>query len=88
MSARRRRGRSRSACTSSPRTAAGELTLRYDWPVSTGREKVEYNKAGWKLPSFTPAGYYELDPHRMYRALSLHAVGHADAARDVLQLGA
>jgi lipoprotein-anchoring transpeptidase ErfK/SrfK len=43
------------------------LALRYDWPVSTGREKVEYNKAGWKLPSFTPQGYYELDPHRMYR---------------------
>ena len=47
-------------------TADG-LSLRYDWPVSTGREKVEYNKAGWKLPSFTPQGYYELDPHRMYR---------------------
>lgn len=45
---------------------AGGLTLRYDWPVSTGREKVEYNKRGRKLPSFTPAGYYELDPHRMY----------------------
>lgn len=44
----------------------GGFTLRYDWPVSTGREKVEYNKAGWKLPSFTPAGYYELDPRRMY----------------------
>jgi lipoprotein-anchoring transpeptidase ErfK/SrfK len=45
---------------------ADNLDLRYDWIVSTGREKVEYNKAGWKLPSFTPAGYYELDPHRMY----------------------
>lgn len=46
---------------------AGNLTLRDNWPVSTGREKVEYNKAGWKLPSYTPKGYYELDPHRMYR---------------------
>ena len=46
---------------------AGELTLRDNWAVSTGREKVEYNKAGWKLPSYTPKGYYELDPHRMYR---------------------
>lgn len=45
----------------------GGLKLRYDWLVSTGREKVEYNSAGWKLPTFTPAGYYELDPHRMYR---------------------
>jgi hypothetical protein len=34
--------------------------------VSTGREKVEYNATGQKLPSFTPAGYYELDPHRFY----------------------
>lgn len=46
---------------------SGDLVLRYDWPVSTGREKVEYNKEGWKLPSFTPQGYYELDPKRFYR---------------------
>ena len=45
----------------------GELMLRNDWPVSTGREQVEYNQAGWKLPSYTPKGYYELDPRRMYR---------------------
>lgn len=45
----------------------GDLMLRNDWPVSTGREQVEYNKAGWKLPSYTPKGYYELDPRRMYR---------------------
>jgi lipoprotein-anchoring transpeptidase ErfK/SrfK len=46
--------------------ASGDLTLLYNWPVSTGREQIEYNSAGTKLPSFTPAGYYELDPGRMY----------------------
>ncbi|HET7335522.1 MAG TPA: L,D-transpeptidase family protein [Rhizomicrobium sp.] len=44
----------------------GDLSLLHAWPVSTGREKIEYNAAGRKLPSFTPRGYYELDPHRMY----------------------
>lgn len=44
----------------------GELAMLYDWPVSTGREKVEYNSAGEELPSFTPEGYYELDPHRFF----------------------
>jgi len=44
----------------------GTLAMLYDWPVSTGREKIEYNQAGAKLPSFTPRGYYELDPHRFY----------------------
>jgi lipoprotein-anchoring transpeptidase ErfK/SrfK len=44
----------------------GDLALKYDWPVSTGRERVEYNK-GERLPSFTPQGYYELDPDRIYK---------------------
>jgi hypothetical protein len=46
--------------------AGGELALLHDWPVSTGRERVEYNSAGRRLPSFTPAGYYELDPDRFF----------------------
>ena len=46
--------------------ANGELVLFNNWPVSTGREKIEFNAAGAKLPSFTPAGYYELDPKRLY----------------------
>ena len=46
--------------------ANGDLALLYNWPVSTGREKVEFNADGLKLPSFTPAGYYELDPKRFY----------------------
>ncbi|MGH6870548.1 MAG: L,D-transpeptidase [Rhizomicrobium sp.] len=48
------------------KTAAGGLALMYNWPVSTGREKVEFAPTGQKEPSFTPAGYYELDPGRMY----------------------
>ncbi len=45
---------------------SGDLVLLNNWPVSTGREKVEFNAAGEKLPSYTPAGYYELDPKRFY----------------------
>lgn len=44
-----------------------KLTLLYDWPVSTGREQVEFNESGWRLPTYTPAGYYQLDPKRFYR---------------------
>src|SRR5579885_200149 len=46
--------------------ADGNLVMLYNWPVSTGREKVEYNAAGLRLPSYTPTGYYELDPRRFY----------------------
>ncbi|MBV9330812.1 MAG: L,D-transpeptidase [Alphaproteobacteria bacterium] len=46
---------------------SGDLDLKYNWLVSTGREKVEFNDAGVRLPSFTPQGYFELDPVRMYR---------------------
>jgi hypothetical protein len=42
------------------------LRLRYDWPVSTGREQIERNGAGRKLSTFTPTGYYELDPARFF----------------------
>lgn len=45
---------------------SGDLVLLYNWPVSTGREKIEFNESGAKLPSFTPQGYYELDPDRLY----------------------
>jgi lipoprotein-anchoring transpeptidase ErfK/SrfK len=45
---------------------SGDLVLLHNWPVSTGREKVEFAPDGTKQPSFTPAGYYELDANRMY----------------------
>lgn len=51
---------------------SGDLTLAYNWPVSTGREKVEFNPAGRKLGSFTPTGYFELDPHRFYESYWSH----------------
>ncbi len=44
----------------------GTLAMLDDWPVSTGRERNELNAAGTMLPSFTPQGYYQLDPARMY----------------------
>jgi lipoprotein-anchoring transpeptidase ErfK/SrfK len=47
--------------------ASGNLDLLYNWPVSTGREIVEFAPNGQRAPSFTPQGYYELDPDRMYK---------------------
>lgn len=44
----------------------GDLAMLYNWPVSTGREKMEIAPNGTRAPSFTPAGFYELDPSRMY----------------------
>jgi hypothetical protein len=46
---------------------SGDLNLLYNWPVSTGREVVEFAPNGQRAPSFTPQGYYELDPDRMYK---------------------
>ena len=45
----------------------GNLDLLYNWPVSTGREAVEFAPNGQRAPSYTPQGYYELDPDRMYK---------------------
>ncbi len=47
--------------------AGGNLDLLYNWPVSTGRELVEFAPGGQRAPSFTPQGYYEIDPDRMYK---------------------
>ncbi|MGN6147042.1 MAG: L,D-transpeptidase family protein [Rhizomicrobium sp.] len=46
--------------------ASGDLAMLYNWPVSTGRELVEMAPNGTLQPSYTPAGYYELDPKRMF----------------------
>jgi lipoprotein-anchoring transpeptidase ErfK/SrfK len=43
------------------------LALLHDWPVSTGRERMETDIRGVKMSTATPAGYYQLDPKRFYR---------------------
>jgi len=45
---------------------ADGLKLAYEWAASTGREKAEINALGRHVITATPAGYYQLDPRRMY----------------------
>jgi hypothetical protein len=45
----------------------GALTLIHNWPVSTGRDVIETAADGSHQDSLTPEGYFELDPHRMFR---------------------
>lgn len=45
---------------------SGDLALLYNWPVSTGRERIEFNPEGRRVQTDTPPGYYELDPNRSY----------------------
>jgi lipoprotein-anchoring transpeptidase ErfK/SrfK len=45
----------------------GALRLLYDWAASTGREKAETSPRGRHTVTDTPAGFYQLDPDRMYR---------------------
>jgi L,D-transpeptidase catalytic domain len=47
--------------------AKNALSLLHDWPVSTGRERMETDLHGVKMSTATPAGYYQLDPKRFYR---------------------
>jgi lipoprotein-anchoring transpeptidase ErfK/SrfK len=49
------------------KTANNDLALLYDWAASTGREREEINPRGRRSFTATPAGYYQLDPDRMYR---------------------
>ena len=44
----------------------GDLGFLYAWPVSTGRERLEYDSAGSHIMTNTPAGFYELDPDRFF----------------------
>jgi lipoprotein-anchoring transpeptidase ErfK/SrfK len=53
--------------------AQGALVLAYDWAASTGREQYEISPLGVRSHTDTPAGFYELDPDRMYRAYHSHA---------------
>ena len=46
----------------------GALQMAYDWAASTGREQYEVSALGSHTHTGTPAGLYELDPARMYRA--------------------
>ncbi len=46
---------------------SGDLAMLYNWPASTGREKDEIAPNGTRQPSFTPRGYYQIDPDRMYK---------------------
>ena len=48
------------------KNARGELVLSHDWAASTGREQYEISPTGRHARTVTPAGYYELDPDRMY----------------------
>ena len=48
--------------------AGGNLAMLYNWAASTGREKIEIAANGTRQPSFTPQGYYQLDPDRMYKS--------------------
>ena len=52
---------------------SGNLELLYDWAASTGREAREISPRGERTRTTTPAGFYELDPDRMYR--SYHSYG-------------
>jgi lipoprotein-anchoring transpeptidase ErfK/SrfK len=45
----------------------GGLDLKYNWLVSTGREKMELNDESRRMGTDTPPGYYQLDPDRIYR---------------------
>lgn len=48
------------------KTEDGQLDPLYDWPVSTGTEKMETDLHGRLQSSQTPMGFYELDPARIY----------------------
>jgi hypothetical protein len=50
----------------------GRLRLLHDWAASTGRERREISPRGERTFTTTPAGYYELDPDRMYRSYRSH----------------
>jgi hypothetical protein len=45
----------------------GALTLIDNWPASTGRDVIETSQDGARQDSLTPEGYFELDPHRMFK---------------------
>lgn len=44
----------------------GELSMLYDWPVSTGRDSIEPDANGHLQSTVTPRGFFELDAARFY----------------------
>ena len=48
------------------KTEGGNLALLHDWPVSTGRERIERDAHGHVEYSGTPLGFFELDPKRFF----------------------
>jgi hypothetical protein len=55
------------------KNASGVLDLVYDWAASTGREEYEVSPLGHHVFTATPAGFYQIDPARMYRQYTSHA---------------
>lgn len=49
------------------RAEDGAMSLLYDWPVSTGREKKEKTPSGRKTFTHTPVGSFKLDPKRFHK---------------------
>ncbi len=47
--------------------AGGNLALLYNWPVSTGRELVEFAPNGQRAPSFTPQAITSSIPTGVYK---------------------
>src|SRR4051794_29990143 len=48
------------------KTDNGDLNLLHDWPVSTGRERLETDPHGHRQSTATPSGFYQLDAGRLY----------------------
>ncbi len=55
---------------------SGDLSLKYSFPVSTGREVAMLGPSGRMYHTNTPQGYFQLDPERIYRRYTSHEWGH------------
>lgn len=55
---------------------SGDLTLKYSFPVSTGREVAMLGPSGQMFHTSTPQGYFQLDPERIYRRYTSQQWGH------------
>lgn len=55
---------------------SGDLTLKYSFPVSTGREVAMLGPSGQMYHTNTPQGYFQLDPERIYRRYTSQQWGH------------